>query len=287
MAKLYHNGELLESGGGSVASPITDYFVKLTSPNTAENPILIDLPSTSATPYRLYILNWTGSILELARLYILYNNGVTRSHAIAFPGSSAQLLEGRSYMAPAPYSIAGNGINHGTRIFHYANFNTAEFLRCGDYFIRMDMTRDTVITFEFTTVNMQNSWDYILYLENPILQGGYSRGIFDFTISANSGATGSPIPHITNGFIYVGGDYDKSYIHNEHIVGDISLDDFKFYNPDPSDYVERSTADAYQHSPNILCLRFKFDSKPTTTVPSTFCRCTLRLDGPRHLGSRS
>lgn len=74
MAKLYHNGEYLESGGGSVASAMTMYHVALHSIPTVDNPVIIPDISIEGKgtiheefmPFKLFVTNQSVDVLRIS-----------------------------------------------------------------------------------------------------------------------------------------------------------------------------------------------------------------------------
>ena len=64
MATIYHNGEYLTSGGGTVASAVPYYYVELTESPSVSNPIILEGADLDK-PFKLVVHNNTDNILPL------------------------------------------------------------------------------------------------------------------------------------------------------------------------------------------------------------------------------
>lgn len=213
MAKLYHNGEYLESGGGSVASAMTMYHVALHSIPTVDNPVIIPDISIEGTgtiheefmPFKLFVTNQSVDVLRIS------NPDGEFPFYMKFKGSESPVAPVLEASGPAFRNPGMLNIDN-LKKFSISPRSMAQIdMRPGD-------------TAEFTCVlSAYNDTGYInrrlTLIDNSIFVPNYLAGVTSMSstsetlvLYSSNPVVNRPIPFIvsTCDYMYSGGDFKEA-----------------------------------------------------------------------------
>ena len=212
MAKLYHNGEYLESGGGAVASVMPSYYVELDA--TPDSSYLIIIPGLDfSKPFNLTIKNTSGDIIDLVSTNSVYtprniviSNGTTyNSYQIVVNSDTYKGIPDPAYNSGGTLAeqawASYNGLT-AMRIEPYGVHTFTGITKLSNYYLMSQDKIDTRILKSSTHTTSKTEKIYI-----------YNETTF----------SGRPMPFMlaTNYYTYTGTDFAEDSSNNALTIGNI------------------------------------------------------------------
>lgn len=212
MAKLYHNGEYLESGGGNVASAMPSYYVELDATPNTSHPIIINGLDFSK-PFNLTIKNISDDIIDLisegdayASPTIVISNGTT--HKLYRISINSDVFRG----IPDPaYNTSGSLAEQA-----FASYNNLTTMRIEPYGIHTFIGITRLATYYLVSQDKV----YTKVLKSATHASSRTEKLYIYSEVSFSGRP-KPFMLATNYYTYTGTDFAEDSNNNALTIGNI------------------------------------------------------------------